>query len=168
MKETRQHKVISHYGIKDYYAFYRSNGGLVDFKTYRGIIDNFNEAIADVIVNNEYTFKLPAYMGTISVVKKKNKVRLNKDGKMRISFPINWKATMDLWNKDAKAKENKTLIRYENKHTNQHSFSFKYSTWHANYINKSYYTMQFNRQKLKQRLRDLIFKEGNLERGSER
>ena len=67
MKEKRFHKIKSDFGIKDYYKYYQDNGGSVDYKTYGKILRDFFDKITDYLVANEYTYKLPARMGVVTI-----------------------------------------------------------------------------------------------------
>lgn len=161
---TRTHAIMSDYGIIDYYKYYRKHGGDLSYQMFSKILRDFNNRVAEIIVNNEYSYKLPAKMGVITLVKKKNFVKFRQN-KVVTNYPVNYKATGELWERDPEAKAAKKLIRYDNRHSNKFSYHFKYLTSQATYTNKSIYKMTFNRQKLKYKVRDLIFKEGELERG---
>lgn len=168
MVEKRNHKIKSDYGVRDYYKFYRDNGGTLNYATFSRTLKSFDQGVANIIVNNEYSYKLAQGLGIITVKKVKNYVRIGKDGKVKTNYPVNYNATMKLWATNPEAAKAKKLVRYDNRHSNKYTYRFKYivSGTLAKYKNKSLYKMRFNRQYLKIPLKNLIFKQGEIERGS--
>ena len=63
------------------------------------------------------------------------------DGKLRITYPIDWDSTLRLWYEDKQAHENKTLLRDEDKYT----YRIKYNKYDAVYNNKIFYEFALNR-----------------------
>lgn len=57
---------------KDFNANQVKNSPLtVDYKTYRALIESFNKAMVDKILNESYEFKLPYRLGSLRIRKKK-------------------------------------------------------------------------------------------------
>jgi len=164
MGKVRKHRVVCDYGTKDYYKYYKENNGKVNNKLYSSILRDFHKGVADILINNEYSFKLPARLGVITIKKVKLFVKMDKNGNMITNYPINHKATRELWARDPKAKEAKRRVRFENKHTNGYKYEFKYLNSFANFPNKKIYTMTFNRL-MKRTFGSILFREGEVDRG---
>jgi len=78
-QQTRNHKVHSHFGANEYYAYYVKNGGTLTRKQFGDILKDLNLSIAEQILDG-YSFKMPSRIGVLSVTKKKEFVDF-KDGK---------------------------------------------------------------------------------------
>ena len=160
MKEKRFHKIKSDFGIKDYYKYYQDNGGSVDYKTYGKILRTFFDKMTDYLVANEYTYKLPARMGIVTIYRIPPKIEV-VGSTVKTNMAINFKATNELWANDPEAKKNKIKIYHENKHSNRYRYKFEYSKSKANYKNKHIYKFRLTRT-IKYKLRDYIFKHGEV------
>ena len=75
------------------------------------------------------------------------------DGKLKITYPINWEDTLKLWFEDEEAKKNKTLVRNECDFV----YHVRYDKYDATYENKSFYQFTLNRF-IKIKLKDKILK----------
>ena len=163
MGEKRHHKILSDFGLSDYYSYYKSNGGTENKKLHSKVIREFHRAIGNLLVTEEYNFKIPKRLGVLCVKKERNFVSV-KDGKLITNLPVNWKDTLKLWEEDSEAKSAKTLIRYENYHSNRFSYRFRYLKKKAIFKNKNVYRIWVNR-KVKKQLSKLIFQTGEIYRG---
>lgn len=138
-KKRTEGKIPSHYGMKDYYKYYKANSEKpVDNKTYCKVIDIFNSELVKLIINEEVSYT-PIMLQHIITIRKIKKVPLIKDGKLVNTLPINYKETRQLWDTNPEAKENKILIRYLNTHTSRHVFRIKALKRGNKYKNKVYY-----------------------------
>ena len=144
---TRNHKIKSDYGMNDYYRFYKTNmGGTLGVKEFSKVFRILMEAMRQIVIENNYKYKLSSRMGVITTRKYKNKITF-KDGKMVIKYPPDFKSTLKLWAENPESAKAKQLVRYENKHTNGHSYRIIYTKKiAANYPNKLLYKMKFNRE----------------------
>jgi len=154
LTKNRKHRVKCDYGIKDYYAYYKKNGGKLDKKLFSKIIFSFNESLYPIICTPDYNYKIPGRLGVITTDKFKNYIKF-EDGNLKTNLPPNWQATMKLWESDSKAKEDKVLVRYENKSTEKYTFKFRYKKGKVKFKNKNVYSISINRA-LKQYLKNLI------------
>lgn len=89
-------------------------------------------------------------MGHIEVRKYDTYVRL-KDGKLKTNYPINWKATMQLWYNDKESYDNRTIVRSEPKEM----FTIYWNKSHLKFTNKSYFQFRPSRG-IKKKLSDNI------------
>lgn len=146
MTEKRAHKIKGSYGIVDYYKHYNANYKYkVDAALYKAIVKDVNNEFFLLIADEGYELKLPRRMGIIYLSKQKTRVWMDDDGKVKTNRPINYKATNDLWKANPEAKQNKVIIRHENKHTDGYVFRVRYKKSAANYKNKSAYFIRPHR-----------------------
>ena len=150
----RVHKIHSSYGANDYFTYYTKHGGLLDRHQFGCILKDLNLSIADKVLEG-YSFKMPSRMGVLAVTKKKEFVNF-KEGKAVTNRPIDFKATMAMWEEYPETKEDKQLVRYLNKHTNGYIYKVAYNRAYATFKNKSVYSCQINRY-VKRKLAKNIF-----------
>tara|TARA_R110000796_G_scaffold236214_1_gene355466 strand:+ start:35727 stop:36227 length:501 start_codon:yes stop_codon:yes gene_type:complete len=133
-------KINSHYGITDYYNNYikQNPNDPITKKEFKKVFTLFNKELVKEIIDKGKV-KLPKRFGQIEIIKKKRGVYLNKDGVVINNKPVNWKATNELWKSSPEAKENKILLRHDNKHTDGYVFRVFYNKQIAKYKNKSIY-----------------------------
>lgn len=150
----RNHKIKCHYGSNDFYAYYQKMGGILCRKQFGDILKKMNQMISEKILEG-YSFKMPCRMGVLAVTKKKEFLDI-KDGKAVTNRPIDFKSTLELWEKYPEAKEEKKLVRFLNKHSNGYIYKIAFNRFYATYKNKSVYSVQVNRQ-IKRNLAQKIF-----------
>lgn len=142
---TRNHKVISHFGMYDYYKYYKNNvSNPVPSDVHRDIIWAMNRALGKELATNGYEIKLPKRLGIIRLNKAKSRCWF-EDGKLKTNRPVDFKTTKELWARNPEAKAKKLLVRYENSHSDGYTFKIFYSKRSANFKNKSVYQVQINR-----------------------
>jgi len=151
LKEHRQHKIFSDYGINDYYLYYKSKGGTYDKNIFNKVLRVFNKGLYPILCTFNYDYKLPKRMGILQVIQRETYVLLDDNGEIKTNRPVDFKATLDMWEKDPQSKEDKLVVRHENKYV----FSVNYCKRLANYKNKSLYSVNINRE-LKQYLTSQI------------
>ena len=83
---------------------------------------------------------MPYRLGLLGIRKKKLTPWINKEGELVNPLPIDWKATMDLWEVDEEAKRLKKRVRHYNEHTKGFIAQWYYSTTKATYQWKSAYS----------------------------
>lgn len=104
------------------------------------IVRTVNKLLAkELLKGHRITF--PYKMGSLELRKVSCGVRM-KDGKLAITYPIDWKSTLKLWYNDAEALQSKTLIRYENDTV----YKVVYDKTKAYYINKGFFQFSLNRK----------------------
>lgn len=143
---TREHKIKSDFGIDDYYKHYKSKNGKLDSHTFKNVLKDFNKGMYEILCSRDYVFKLPRRLGNITIYKYKNYIKVDENGNIKTNLPIDFNSTMQLWKEDPEARENKTLLRYENSQSSRYTFKIVYDTFNANYKNKNVYKMNFNRE----------------------
>lgn len=163
---TRSHSVKSDFGIKDYYKYYKDNGGKLSTIKYSRVLRSIVTNMCNIVIEKDYRYKLPSNMGIIVIEKYKNKTIKDKKGILRVKYPIDFKSTLKLWKDYPELSEGpkKQLVRFNNEHSGGYTFRIRYKTNKANYKNKSLYFIKFNRG-FKLRLRDFINRYGNIDKG---
>lgn len=158
--KDRNFKVKGSWGIYDSYKYIRKNGWYdigrpVKEHEFYTIIRSINNILAKEIAKGN-AVKLPSRMGTLELRKYELGAKMI-DGKLVITYPINWDATLRLWYKDAEARNNKILIRREEPYV----YYVKYCKHRAAYENKCFYQFALNNL-IKLALKDNI-KEGKVD-----
>lgn len=158
----RKHRVKTDFGNYDYYKHFVANcssaisAKLVSRATFGQIIKEFNTHVRDRVSKKGAEYTLPFRIGKLELRKLKTEVKIDDNGDIVNTLPINWRETRKLWRENENAKRNKTKIRYTNEHTEGYTFRIFYKTSKANFKNKSIYKMKINRT-LKRQLSNSIF-----------
>lgn len=141
--KKRNFKVTNSWGVYDAYKalrkakWYDLERPLTE-KEFYAIIRGINKLLAeDIIQGREVLF--PWGMGKLELRKYKRGVDI-VDGKLRISYVINWPETLKLWHKDPEERKKKTLLRWENPWL----YHVKYVKTDADFTNKSFYQFALN------------------------
>lgn len=94
-------------------------------KQYGDIIRLSHALISKGIVEDNFIFSPPYLKCKFRIKKYKQKIKLDENGKIiKSNLPVNWKATKEFWQKNPKAKENKTLIYHLNDHSDGYRYRF--------------------------------------------
>lgn len=154
-KGTKNFKVRGSWGIYDAYKHIRKNkwydiGRPLTEHEFYTIVRSVNSLLATNIALGKAVM-LPARMGKLELRKRELTPYINKNGVLRVPYPVDWNSTVRLWFEDKEARENKTLIRDE-KDT---IYSVKYNKYDATYQNKWFYEFTLNRF-IKRALKDNI------------
>lgn len=138
-------KVINSWGVYDSYKLIRKNGWydigrpLKEHEFY-SIIRGINELVANEIALG-HTITFPSRMGVLELRKSKPTVKY-VNGKLKVTYPVDWDKTLRLWFNDEEAKEKKILIRMEEDAV----YRVKYCKYDATYNNKSFYEFSLNKR----------------------
>lgn len=140
----RQAKVRGSFGVYDVYKLIRKNkwydiGRPLKEKEFYGIIRRINKLLASEIANGQ-TVIFPERMGKLELRKTEKGVGI-VNGKLKVTYPIDWNKTVRLWYEDEEANKNKTLVRDEQKLV----YHVKYCKQDATYENKVFYQFVLNR-----------------------
>jgi len=77
--------------------------------------------VVDMIIINKFELFLPRRMGSLRIKRYKTKFKLKEDGELDTrKIPVDYPATLKLWEKDPVAKENKKLVFILNEHSDNH------------------------------------------------
>tara|TARA_R110000822_G_scaffold302649_2_gene427005 strand:- start:69704 stop:70210 length:507 start_codon:yes stop_codon:yes gene_type:complete len=146
MKPRGENKIKHHYGLPQYYNFYtkRYKHDLTR-QRYNDIITDFNTELQDMIIEENFIYQMPHLNLELILKKEKRRPRI-VDGKLINNLPINWKATNELWEKDAEAKEKKLLVRRDNRHTSGHVFRIYCKKFKCNLKSRGLYKWTTIRQ----------------------
>lgn len=134
----RHFKVQNSWGVYDAYKTIRKRrwmdiGKRVTEKEFYAIIRGINKLLIEDVTQGK-TVMFPKRMGELEL--RKYKVGTSfANGKLINTYPVDWKATLELWSEDSEARKKKILIRIENPEI----YYIKYCTSKANYDNKVFY-----------------------------
>ena len=172
----QEEKIKVHVGMSDFYKHYclttfkEKKGGrtivhdnsmyAIDRATYGQIVEFFHSRITDEIMLDNFEFKMPARMGTLSIRKRKPKLRFDEEGKLINTMPIDWKATNELWEEDPESKEKKKLVRHMNEHTNGYVPFWYYNPRTGTFRFKNAY--KFNATRTVKRALSKVLKDDNI------
>ena len=137
-------KVRNSWGVRDAYKYIRKNKWFnidrpLKEKEFYSIIRTVNNILAGWIAEGK-TVTFPERMGSLELKKRERGVSIVGD-KLKITYPVDWESTIQLWFKDEEARNNKTLLRF----TNGNLYLVKYCKYNATYTNKSFYEFTLNR-----------------------
>lgn len=155
--KARKYKITNSIGVYDMYKairkahWYNIGRPLKEHEFYT-IVRSVNKLLAENIINGE-TVVFPAAMGKLELRKYPRGVSF-VDGKLKNTYPIDWKSTNLLWKEDQEERLKKTLLRYESPVV----YLVKYCKEDATYENKTFYQFRLHR-KLRVRLKDNIINE---------
>ena len=140
----KKFKVTDRWGVYDAYKYIRKNGwqGIgspVTEHEFYSIIRTVNKYLAAEIAKGN-TVKFPYSMGKLELRKIKTGASF-KDGKLKVTYPIDWDKTLRLWFEDKEAKKSKLLIRNETSEV----YKVKYSKYGTNFNNRCFYDFTLNR-----------------------
>lgn len=165
LEGQKNFKITGSYGVYDAYKAIRKEGWkdigrpLTEHEFY-SIIRGINSYLAEEIALG-HTVCFPKNMGKLELRKAERGVSM-VDGKLKITYPVDWDKTLKLWYKDAEAKKNKTLLRTESPLV----YHVRYCKGQAKYKNKTFYKFQLNRaikkqlmKHIKEGLTDTMYKE---------
>lgn len=159
----------------DLYKYYKANmpeieslaGGKtsgsynITAKEYATILKDINNNIIDIVIMENFEFKLPYGLGLFSVTQKPIKLKLDKDGNLSTkNLSVDYKATKALWNSDKESFEKRIKIFHTNDHSNNNRMSYTWSRKKSYVLGIRAYYFVACRQ-VKRRLPKLI-KEFNL------
>ena len=141
--KPRVHKVKNSLGIYDAYKWLRKNKWLdmepISEHDFYAIIRAVNKALAKSFLHLG-SINLPLRMGEI-ILRKYHPSITSQDGKIKTNLPVDWDSTLQLWSEDKESYKKRTLIRLEEKEV----FKVLYDKSKALYNNKSFYTLELNR-----------------------
>lgn len=136
--QPRVHKVTNSIGVYDIYKLIRKDRWnqtqeRISESDFYKIIRAVNKEIARNISLGEEVH-LPHRMGYFEL-RKRNVKPVLANGKLKVKYPIDWKATLELWEKNTDLMEDKVLVRRQVNNV----FFVYYNKNKANYINKNFF-----------------------------
>lgn len=152
--EKRNAKIKGSVGVYDIYKLIRKGGWhdigrpLKEHEFYT-IIRGVNSLLAEELGNGN-TLHLPSRMGSLEL-RKFHPTAKFVNGKLRVTYPVDWDKTLKLWFTDADARQRKTLVRMEENTV----YKVKYNKHDANYENQSFYEFSLN-SNIKRMLKESI------------
>jgi len=148
MKRSKA-KIKIHYGMLDFYKYYRKEYNHdIPYIVYSDINKKLNDIVSNSIIYNNYDFRFPNLRFTLSIAKKKHKIRFDEKGNPIIKWlPIDYQATKKLWLEVYPNKTEEEIIKIpnrprvylKNKHTHGYIYKWVFNKYNSNCLNKSVY-----------------------------
>ena len=153
-EKVKKYKITNSVGVYDMYKAIRKDnwyniGRPLKEHEFYYIIRSFNKLLAENIANGE-TVVFPEHMGKLELRKYPKGVSFI-NGKLKITYPIDWKSTNQLWAMDEEERQKHTLLRYETPVV----YHVRYCKENATYENKTFYRFTLN-QKIRKKLKENI------------
>lgn len=109
------------------------NNGRQNQKIFNEILGSINRRIIDKIIFENYTFRIPYSIGSISIIKDETPVYKNR-------LKINWKETNLMWKNNPQAKLDKKMVYFLNEHSNGEFVKFLFLIHHKAPTNMKLYS----------------------------
>lgn len=153
-KGNKKFKVSGSWGVYDAYKLIRKHkwydiGRPLKEKEFYDIVRQVNNKFADEISKGT-TITFPSKMGKLELRKEQRGVYFH-NGEMKVTYPVDWQATLKLWFEDEEAREQKLLIRRNSKCV----YRVHFNKYDATFNNKVFYDFTLNRY-IKQKLKHNI------------
>lgn len=137
-RQRKHFKVSNSFGVYDVYKLIRKHkwydiGRPLKEQEFYKIIRSINKYLAEELTSGQDVV-FPERMGKLELRKREAGVSIT-EGKLKVTYPVDWKKTLSLWYEDTEARENKTLIR----NMSGTVYRVRYLKGSANYNNKSFY-----------------------------
>lgn len=137
--------VRNSWGVYDAYKHIRKNkwydiGRPLTEHEFYTIVRTVNNLLAEEIINGA-TVVFPWKMGKLELIKFEVGAFF-EDGRLRVTYPVDWDETIRLWYRDEEARKDKALLRRENKYV----YRVRYSKSGACYGNMVFYRFSLNRR----------------------
>lgn len=155
LQDKRNHAVTDSLGVYDAYKYIRKNGWFdigrpIKEHEFYSIVRKINSILADSLIAGE-ELVFPCRMGKLELRKRDAIPSFNKDGSLRITYPVDWDSTLKLWYEDEDSYNCKTLVRIPEKEV----FKVHYNKCLANFNNKGFMDFRIYRD-IKTRLKQSI------------
>lgn len=126
-----------------YKLYHQNNKDGVDCKTYLQIVSSYNQFLSQKVLEG-HEITLPARMGTLAIVGRKQKVRLDENGEIQGLAP-DWVKTKQLWESNPEAKAQRKRLFHTNVHTDNTRYKFLWSKAKVLVKNKTLYALRMTR-----------------------
>lgn len=143
------------YTTEDAYRIHRKSSEFpMTRKEVRIVMKEFSEVCFDLLTEG-YQITLPFNLGGIKI--KSKEISLTENERGHVIGPVNWKKTLDLWERSEEDKKNKTLIYYTNEHSEFMTYRVSWLKTLTAKGGRLFYHFQITKQ-LKEKLSKLIKK----------
>lgn len=139
VKGKRHSKIKNSYGCEDYQIFYnRKHNKKIKLSLFSKILRDCINQIIDEHLMKYLTVRLPSKMGELHIEKFSYKPRQREDGTWMKIVPVDWGKTLELWENDTEAKENKILVKYDIPY--YHTLLYETNRW--DFYNHQFYKLK--------------------------
>lgn len=115
----KEAKISGSYGVLDAFKWIRKNKWFdikqkVTLEQFRKIVKGINEILKEELLEKGTDIYFPQRLGRLDLIKFDTKKEFI-NGKLKTNLRPNWGATLKLWYEDPESRENKVIIRYDQK-----------------------------------------------------
>lgn len=141
--------------IRESYKLYKSTQqDCVDLSTYIKISTLYLKFLIEKVINNvEVT--LPARLGTLKIIGRKQKISFDENNKVKGLTP-NWKDTKKLWDSCEECKQKKQLVYNTNEHSGGVIYKFHWTKSRVLVSNKTLYSLKMTRINKRRVFKEII------------
>lgn len=152
--KSKTSKIRNSWGSYDAYKSIRKHqwydiGRPLKEGEFYSIVRRVNNLLAENLSNGE-TVVFPSRLGKLELRKSMRGASI-VDNRLHVTYPVNWDETIKLWYEDQQARQDKVLLRNEEKYV----FRVKYCKHDAAFENKVFYSFTLNRR-IKKALKEKI------------
>ena len=125
---------------RDTYRLYKKRAKVIRFTNgeYSALVGRFMKFIIQQLLDGEEVC-LPFSLGRIYIMGFKIKVKIDKEGRITNLAP-SWNKTLELWDRNPKAKEKKQIVFCTNEHSDGYRYHVTWSKTGANLKHKRLYS----------------------------
>lgn len=135
-------KPYNHLGTRELFEFYmNSTKNPVKKQEFKDISNAFNKFLIEKVIEGD-TVKLPERLGTLRIVGRKVKPRINPETGDVEGVSPDWKETRKLWERCPECKEKKQLVFHFNEHTDGIRYKFSWSKTGVFISNRDFYSFR--------------------------
>lgn len=139
---------------KSYDTYLKNSDNPVEKKLYNIIAQRYMKFLLDKVLEGvEVT--LPAKMGTLSVIGRKQILKLDEKGEVKGLAP-DWVGTKKLWEENEEARKNKKILYHLNNRTNGYRYRFFWGKSKILVENKNFYSLRLTRENKRRLSRNIL------------
>lgn len=142
VSKPRKHTATHSFGTFDFYNDYKkeakkNSAEVIPYLLFSKIVFAINKGIAlNLAIGN--SVNLMCGLGILEVRKRDISPSIDENGNLKLTSPVNWQATLDLWYEDDEARLDKTLVRIEDPYV----YKISWNRSKSKFVNQSYFKLK--------------------------
>lgn len=159
-----KNKIDVHFTLKDSYKTYKKQCKELgckasSYSTFMSFNKDMNKDIHNRMIYDNMEYQMPYRLGILSIKKTKPKAWVDAEGNVSLkSLGVDWNETKKYWAQiypgqspeELKLIPNKTLVYYENKHTDGYKMMHHYDKKKAVFVGKSLFQFRATREYIRE------------------
>lgn len=164
IKTGTKNKINVHFTLKDSYKVYVKQCKDIgakpsSYKVFMSFNKDINRDIHTSMIYENFEFHMPYRLGILSIKKNKPKAKIDEEGNVNLSsLGVDWCSTKKYWSEiypgktpdELKLIKNKTLVYYENKHTDGYKMMHHYDKRTAIFNGKNLFQFRATREYMRE------------------